>query len=245
MGNEEFRAAGDAILGILSEIALNLFVSFFKILGSKISRHHVQNIIKSKLEKLFDSEERNLTLTREYGYCIAQIVSLIMTSKVGTYEERKQIIDNQIESLNSIMEKTILYEQLPDKLIYLAKGSTYDVNLYIYKYNDIFIYCTKGNNSFMTFRGNPIQTTPNVDGYYFILSLIECAMTDPSQTWEDKLNLLKAIENNFLDPSVDKTKPYIFQYNPHQMTLICTLYPYDINASLIIESPNKWYYITK
>lgn len=245
MGNEEFRAAADAVVGILTEIAVNLFVSFFRILGSKISRLQLKNIIESKFKKIRGNEERNLTLTREYGYCIAQIVSLIMTSKVGTYEERMEIIDSQIQSLNSIMERTISYELLPDKLIYIARGQTYDVNLYMYKYNDIFVYCTKGYDTFITSRGDPIQTTPSVDGYYFILSLIECAMTDPSQTWEDRLNLLQSIENDFLDPSVDKTKPYIFEYSPDQVTLICTLEPYSIDASLIIENNNKWYYVTR
>lgn len=245
MGNAEFQAAGDAIIGILTQIALNLFVSFFRILGSRISKSQLRGLIESKIKKVLGSEERNLVLTREYGYCIAQIVSLIMTSKVGTYEERKEIIDSQIQSLNSIMEHSILYDIRPDKLVYLAKGLTYDVNLYMYKYDDIFVYCTEGDKSFITSKGNPIQTSPNVDGYYFILSLIECAMTDPSQTWEDRLNLLKAIGNDFLEPSVDKTKPYIYQYNPQQVTLICTLEPYDINASLIIESKNRWYYVTK
>lgn len=245
MGNAELQAFGDAVVGILEEVAVNLFVGFFQILGARISKSQLQNIIRSKLKKIYTSEERNLVLTREYGYCIAQIVSLIMTSKIGTFEEHKKIIDGQIQSLNSIMEKTILYDIQPDKLVYLAKGLTYDVNLYMYKYDDIFVYCTKGDKSFITSRGNPVQTSPNVDGYYFILSLIECAMTDPSQTWEDRVNLLKAIGNDFLEPSADKNKPYIYQYNPHQVTLICTIDPYNIDASLIKYNDDQWYFITK
>lgn len=245
MGNAELQAAGDAIVSILEEVAVNLFVGFFQILGAKTSSTQLRNIMESKRKNIYSSKERNLVLTREYGYCIAQIVSLIMTSKIGTYNEHKKIIDSQIQSLNSIMEKTILYEIQPDKLIYLAKGSTYDVNLYMYKYDDIFVYCTKGNKSFVTTKNNPIQTSPNVDGYYFILSLIECAMTDPSQTWQDRLNLLEAIGKDFLEPSIDKLKPYVYQYNPQQVTLICTIDCYNINASLIKYNENQWYYITK
>lgn len=243
MGNAEFQAIGDGIVSILEEVAVNLFVAFFAILGSKMSASKLQKILISKLHNT--SKERNLVLTREYGHCIAQMVSLIMTSKVGTYEERKAIIDSQIHTLNSIMLDTILYDIQPDKLIYLTKGSYYDINLYMYKYDDIYVYCTQGEKTFIKSKGNPIQTSVNVDGYYFILSLIECAMTDPTQTWEDKFNLLKSIENEFLISVVDKNKPYIYQYNPQQMTLICTIGPYNINASLIINNENQWYYVTK
>lgn len=237
MGNAEFQAAGDAIIGILEEVAVGLFVAFFRLLGRKIS--------KPKLCNMPMSEEGNLVRIREYGYCIAQIVSLIMTSTVNTYEERKAIIDSQIQTLNSIMQQAILYEIQPDRLIYLAKGLYYDINLYMYKYDDIFVYCTEGDKTFINNKGDPIQTSVNVDGYYFILSLIESAMTDPTQTWEDRLSLLTAIGNEFLEPTVDKSKPYIYQYNPQQMTLICTIGPYDINASLIIDNYNQWYYVTK
>ncbi len=245
MGNAEFQAIGDGIVSILEEVAANLFVAFFAILGFKISAPKLRKILKSKLHHTSTSKERNLVLTREYGYCIAQIVSLIMTSKVGTYEEHKAIIDSQIQTLNSIMLDTILYDIQPNKLIYLTRGSYYDINLYMYKYDDMYIYCTQGEKTFIKSKGNPIQTSVNVDGYYFILSLIECVMTDPTQTWEDRLNLLRSIENEFLKSVVDKNKPYIFQYNPQQVTLICTIGPYNINASLIINNENQWYYVTK
>ena len=238
MGNAEFQAVGDAIVNILEEVAVNLFVGFFSIFGRKAPKLKM-------IRKVGTSEEANLVLIREYGYCIAQIVSLIMTSKKGTFEEHKAIIDGQIQSLNNIMQHTIMYDIQPDKLVYIAKGIYYDINLYMYKYDDIFVYCTEGDNTFIRSKGNPIQTTVNVDGYYFILSLIECSMADPSQTWEDRSNLLLAIGNEFLESEVDKTKPFIYKWNPQQVTLICTIGPYEINASLIIEDENKWYFITK